>query len=56
MLINIDTIRKTKGIGEKTLERIIEQHEIDNNIKSYKSKYIPSEEYQINDCWWWTNL
>lgn len=49
MQISLETLRNTKGIGSKTLERIIEQHEIDNNIKSYKSEYIPSEEYQINE-------
>ena len=49
MEISLETLRNTKGIGSKTLERIIEQHEIDNNIKSYKSQYIPSEEYQINE-------
>ena len=49
MEISLETLRNTKGIGSKTLERIIEQHEIDNNIKSYKSQYIPSEEYRINE-------
>ena len=49
MKIDIETLRKTKGIGEKTLERIIKQHEIDNNIKSFKSEYIPSSKYRIKE-------
>lgn len=49
MEINIETLKKVKGIGSKTIERVMEQHNIDNNIKSYKSKYVPSEEYQINE-------
>lgn len=49
MKIDIETLKKTKGIGSKTLERIIEQYDIDNNIKSYKSQYVPSEEYKVNE-------
>ena len=48
MKIDIETLRKTKGIGQKTLERIIEQHNIDNDIKAFKSEYIPSDEYKID--------
>ena len=48
MKIDIETLKKTKGIGNKTLERIIEQHELDNNIRSYKSAYKPSNEYKID--------
>lgn len=48
MKIDINTLRRTKGIGSKTLERIIEQHNLDNNIKSFKSEYIPSDTYKIN--------
>ena len=48
MNINIETLRKTKGIGEKTLERIIKQHNQDKNIKSFKSEYIPSDKYKID--------
>lgn len=48
MKIDIETLRKTKGIGSKTLERIIEQHEIDNNINSYKSNYKPSDKYKVD--------
>ncbi len=48
MKIDIETLRKTKGIGSKTLERIIEQHNIDNNIKAFKSKYIPSDKYKVD--------
>lgn len=48
MDINIETLRKTKGIGNKTLERIIEQHKIDSNVKFFKSKYIENNKYKIN--------
>lgn len=47
MKIDIETLRQTKGIGSKTLERIIEQHNINENIKSFKSEYIPSDKYEI---------
>lgn len=49
MDINIETLKKIKGIGTKTLERIIEQHNIDNGIKSFKSEYKPSEIYSIKE-------
>ena len=48
MKIDIETLRKTKGIGSKTLERIIEQHNLDNDLKAYKSFYKPSETYKID--------
>ena len=48
MKIDIETLRKTKGIGSKTLERIIEQHNLDNNLKAYKSTYKPSETYKVD--------
>ena len=48
MKIDIETLKKTKGIGSKTLERIIEQHEIDNDIKSFESVYIPSDDYKVD--------
>ena len=48
MKIDIDTIKKTKGIGSKTLEKIIEQHNLDNNLKAYKSTYKPSETYKVD--------
>ena len=48
MKIDIETLRKTKGIGSKTLERIIEQHNLDNDLKAYKSTYKPSETYKID--------
>ena len=35
MKIDIETLRKTKGIGRKTLERIIRQHEIDSKTTMY---------------------
>ena len=46
--IALSTLRKTKGIGSKTLERIIEQHNLDNNLKAYKSTYKPSETYKVD--------
>lgn len=48
MKIDIETLKKTKGIGNKTLERIIEQHKIDNDIKSFESVYIPSDDYKVD--------
>lgn len=48
MKIDIETLRKTKGIGRKTLERIIKQHYIDNDIKAFESRYIPSDKYKID--------
>lgn len=48
MKIDIETLKKTKGIGSKTLERIIEQHEMDNDIKSFESVYVPSEDYKVD--------
>ena len=48
MKIDIETLRKTKGIGSKTLERIIEQHNLDNELKAYKSNYKPSETYKVD--------
>mgnify|MGYP001199819310 FL=1 len=48
MKIDIETLKKTKGIGSKTLERIIEQHEIDNNIKSFESTYMPSKLFNVD--------
>lgn len=42
MKISIDTLRKTKGIGRKTLERVIEQHNID------KDNYIPARDTSNN--------
>ena len=48
MKIDIETLKKTKGIGSKTLERIIEQHEIDNDIKAFESVYVPSDEYKVD--------
>lgn len=49
MKIDIETLRNTKGVGSKTLERIIKQHEIDNDIKSFESIYIPSEDYKVDN-------
>lgn len=51
MAISLETLRNTKGIGSKTLERIIEQHEIDNNIKTQlaePTKTMLLEENSIN--------
>lgn len=48
MKIDIETLRKTSGIGSKTLERIIKQHEADNNIKSFKSEYVESDKYKLD--------
>ena len=48
MKIDIETLRKTKGIGSKTLERIIEQHNLGNELKAYKSTYKPSETYKVD--------
>lgn len=48
MKIDIETLRKTNGIGTKTIERIIEQYNLDNDLKSYKSMYQPSDTYKIN--------
>lgn len=48
MKIDIETLRKTKGIGGKTLERIIEQHNIDNNIKAFKSEHMSSDKYKVD--------
>lgn len=48
MKIDIETLRQTKGIGAKTLERIIEQHKINEGIKSFESKYVPSDQYRID--------
>lgn len=36
------------GIGEKTIERVKEQYKIINNIKAFKSKYIPSDKYKVD--------
>ena len=49
MKIDIETLKKTKGIGSKTLERIIEQHHVDEGIKQFKSEYIPSETYRVDE-------
>lgn len=49
MKIDIETLRNTKGVGSKTLEKIIKQHEIDNDIKSFESIYIPSEDYKVDN-------
>ena len=48
MKIDIETLKRTKGIGSKTLERIIEQHKMDNDIKSFESIYIPSDDYKVD--------
>ena len=47
MKIDIETLRKTKGIGSKTLERVIEQHEVDNAIDAFESSYVPSLDYTL---------
>ena len=48
MKIDIETLKRTRGIGEKTLERITEQHKIDNDIKSFESVYVPSDNYKVD--------
>lgn len=49
MKIDIETLKKTNGIGSKTLERIMEQHYEDEGIKQFKSEYIPSETYRADE-------
>lgn len=49
MNINIETLRKTKGIGPKTIERIIEQHHEDEGIKAFRSEYKPSDVYTVDE-------
>mgnify|MGYP001298692853 CR=1 FL=1 len=46
MKVDIETLRKTKGIGKKTLARIIEEHMKDNQIKSFVSSY--NKEYGLD--------
>lgn len=47
MKIDVETLKKTKGIGDKTLERIIEQHKIDSKTTMYydniKNKRTPKQ-------------
>ena len=47
MKIDIETLKRTKGIGDKTLERVIEQHELDNAIDALESSYVPSLDYTL---------
>ena len=45
--ISLETLKKVKGVGGKTLERILEQHEIDNgNVEEEKYEY--DEKLHIN--------
>ena len=48
MKIDIETLKRTKGIGDKTLERIIEQHKIDHDIVPAPD-YEPSEKYRVHE-------
>lgn len=48
MDINIETLKKVKGIGSKTIERIVEQHNKDKGINGYKSEYKDNDFYKIN--------
>ena len=48
MKIDIETLKRTKGIGSKTLERVIEQHELENAISAFESSYVPSLDYTLD--------
>lgn len=48
MKIDIQTLRQTKGIGNKTLKRIIEQHNKNENTESFRGGYISSNKYKTN--------
>lgn len=45
--ISLETLKKVKGIGGKTLERILEQHEIDNGVTD-KEKYEYDEKLYVS--------
>lgn len=45
--ISLETLKKVKGIGGKTLERILEQHEIDNDTTD-KEKYEYDEKLHVS--------
>ena len=45
--ISLETLKKVKGVGGKTLERILEQHEIDNGTTE-KEKYEYDEKLHVS--------
>lgn len=45
--ISLETLKKVKGVGGKTLERILEQHEIDNGVTD-KEKYEYDEKLHVS--------
>lgn len=47
MKIDVDTLRKVKGIGEKTIERIIEEHKSSSD-SDYVSEYNPEQHINPN--------